>query len=350
MKQILALILCLIPAVHAAGEGYATPAEFGYPALSQEPPRYLIPALEREWNIPGQPPLRATLQGIKGKWGNNAVIILRTPSGRDRSVPAYALSDKELNTVHDWLKKNNFEEFETYREGTTLVRVHSVIPVGKEYHVSIILTDGSRIALRTNAQPANREYAIKQPVNAFQVTDATLEILRRHSTRKPENKPELPIASSIDEATLYAATHDVDIAVFYLNHRGSATDLAFRHYLSNKPEQVARWAQHFVFLMAYSDEHGMYPAECHDGEFTLNLTHSFHGSHAVNLCNTSSMLTQLRLAWLNNTSHLSYVLYTHNKRSGNPYQQKFTTGIRSGMALVDSMLKLSDDAFRLFGH
>ena len=350
MKRILTLILSLLPLAHAAGGGYATPAEFGYPALSLEPAQHLIPAPEREWSIPGQPPLRATLQGIKGKWGNDAIIILRPPSGRDRSVPAYALSDEDLQTVNDWLKKNNFEEFETYREGISLVRVHSVIPVGKEYHVNLILTDGSRLSLRTNAQPANREYALKQPVSAFQVTDSTLEILRCHSTRKPENKPELPIATTVDEAVLYAATHDTGIAVFYLNRRGGAIDQAFRHYLANKPELVARWAQHFVFLMAYCDEHGMYPAECHDGAFTLSLTHGFLGSHAVNLCNTSSELTHIRLAWLNNTHSLNYVLHMHNQRSGNPYQQKFTTGTQSGVTMVDSMLKLRDDAFHLFGH
>ena len=77
MKRILTLILSLLPLAHAAGGGYATPAEFGYPALSLEPAQHLIPAPEREWSIPGQPPLRATLQGIKGKWGNDAIIIFR---------------------------------------------------------------------------------------------------------------------------------------------------------------------------------------------------------------------------------------------------------------------------------
>lgn len=350
MKQLFALILSLLTVAQAAGGGYATPAEFGYPALSQEPPRYLAPAEEREWHISGMQPLCATLQGIKGKWGNEATVILRTPSGRNRSVPAHALSNADLDAVSDWLKKNNFEEFETYREGTSLVHVHSVIPVNKEYHVNLIMTDGSRITLRTNAQPANREYAIRQPRDAFQVTDATLEMLRRHSTRTPENKPELPIASTIDEAMLYAATHDVSIAVFYLNRRGGAIDLAFRHYLANKPELVARWAQHFVFLLVYSDERGMYPAECHDGALTLALTHGFTGTHVVNLCNTNTELAQIRNAWLSNTSLLGYVVYLHNERSGNPYQQKFTTRNHTGFAMTESMLQLRDNAFHLFGH
>lgn len=350
MKHILALILSLLPMVQAAGGGYATPAEFGYPPLSQEPARYLIPATEREWHISGQPPLRATLQGIKGKWGNRAIIVLRTPSGRDRSFAAYSLSDEDLDAVSDWLKKNNFEEFETHREGTTLVHVHSVIPVGKEYHVSLIMTDGSRITLRTNTLPANREYAIKQPRNAFQVTDSTLEMLRRHSARKPENKPELPIASTMDEAMLYAATHDAGIAVFYLNRRGGAVDLAFRHYLANKPELVAQWAQHFVFLLAYCDERGMYPPECHDGALTLALTHGFTGTHEVNLCNTNTELAQIRNAWLKNTANLGYVAYLHNERSGNPLQQKFTTRNHVGSAMTESLLRLRDDAFHLFGH
>lgn len=350
MKRLLALMLSLLPVAHAAGGGYATPADFGYPPLSLEPPQYLTPATEREWRITGQPPLRATLQGIRGKWGNEAIIILRTPSGRDRAVPAYALSNADLDAVSDWLKENHFEEFETFREGTSLVHVHSVIPVGKEYHVNLIMTDGSRIALRTNAEPANREYAIKQPRNAFQVTDTTLEMLRRHSARKPENKPELPIATSVDEATLYAATHDVGIALFHLNRRGGAIDLAFRRYLANKPELVAQWAQHFVFLMAYSDEHGIYPAECHDGDFTLALTHGFQGTHEVELCNTSSLHAQLRLAWLSNTTCLGFIVYLHNKRSGNPYQQKFTTCNHSGIVTVDGMLRLLDNQFHLFGH
>lgn len=350
MKHFLVLLLCLLPVAHAADGGYATPADFGYPPLSLEPPQYLSPATEREWHITGQPALRATLQGIRGRWGNEATIILRTPSGRDRAVPAYALSNADLDAVSDWLKKNNFEEFETFREGTSLVHVHSVIPVGKEYHVNLIMTDGSRIALRTNAEPANREFAIKQPPNAFQVTDATLEMLRRHSQRKPENKPELPIASSIDEATLYAATHDVGIAHFLLNRRGGAIDLAFRHYLANKPELVARWAQHFVFLIAYSDEQGMYPAECHDGDLTLALTHGFQGTHPVELCNTSSLHNKLRLAWLTNTSSLGFTVYLHNRLSGNPYQRKINTVNHGGNVSVDSMLRLRDNQFNLFGH
>lgn len=350
MKRILALILSLMPSIYAADGGFATPQEFGYPALSAEPPQYLIPADERAWHISGQPPLRATLQGISGKWGNRAFVILRTASGRTRKVAAYALSDDDIATVSDWLKKNNFEDFETYREGSTPVHVHSVIPLRNEYHVNLIMTDGSRYTLRTNAQPVNREFAIKQPVNAFQVTDATLEMLRRHIGRKPTNKPELPIASDPDEAMLYAATHDVGIAVFYLNRRGSAIDQAFRYYLAHKPEVVAMWAQHFVFLMVYCDDRGMYPPECHAGALTLSLTHGFLGTHEVNLCNTNFELAQIRNAWLTNTNSLGFVVYNHNNRSGNPHQQKFTTSSTVGGVMIDSMLRLRDDQFSLFGY
>ena len=61
MKHFLVLLLCLLPVAHAADGGYATPADFGYPPLSLEPPQYLSPATEREWHITGQPALRATL-------------------------------------------------------------------------------------------------------------------------------------------------------------------------------------------------------------------------------------------------------------------------------------------------
>ena len=350
MKQLLILLLALLPVVHAAGGGFATPAEFGYPPLTLEPPQHLIPAGEREWCIAGQPPLRAKLRGIKGRWGNQSTVILRTPSGRDLSVPAQALSDADLESVSDWLKKNNFEEFETYREGTSLVRVLSVIPLREDYHVDLVLTDGSRIALRTSSKSVNREYAIRWPLDAFWVTDSTLEMLRRHIGRKPAGKPELPIATTTDEAMLYAAMHDVGIAVLYLNRRGSAIDLAFRRYLAGKPELVAQWAQHFVFLLAYEDERGMDPTECHNNALTQTLVHSFEGTSANGHSDTSHALMGIRLAWLSNTNYLAYRVHLHNMRSGNPHQQKFTTREQSGSASIEKMLNLRDDAFRLFGH
>ncbi len=351
MRHIFALLLLsLQPLLQAAGGGYATPADFGYPALSLEPQQYLIPAVEREWHISGLAPMRATLQGIKGKWGNRAIVILRTPSGRNISTAAFSLSDTDIEAVSNWLKKNEFIDFATHREGSTMARIHSVIPVGKEYHVNLIMTDGSRHALRTNTQPVNAEYARKHATSTYQVTDSTLELLRSHVGKKSEGRPALPIATSVDEAQLYATLNDVGIAVFYLNRRGGAADLAFRHYLAHKPELVAQWAQHFVFLMAYCDERGMYPPECHEGELTISLTHGTTGTHATNLCNTNTELAQIRNAWLHNTTYLGYVTHLHNVRFGNPSQQKFTTQSHVGNAGVESMLQLRDKVFNLFGY
>ncbi len=350
MRRLFALLLSLPQLLHAASGGFATPAEFGYSPLSQEPAQYLIPAVEREWHISGRRPLRATLCGIRGKWGNRAIVILRTPSGRNISLAAYSLSDADLQAVSDWLKKNEFIDFETHREGSNPARIHSVIPVGKEYHVNLIMTDGSRQAVRTNTTPVNPDFARRQPTSTFKVTDTTLEILRSHVGKKPSGKPELPIATTVDEAMLYAATHDVGIAVFFLNRRGSAIDLAFRHYLANKPDMVAQWAEHFVFLLAYADDNGMYPQECHDAQLTLSLTHGTTGTHETNLCNTNTELAQLRNAWLHNTNLLCYVTYLHNMRFGNPAQQKFTTKSNTGIAMPESLLRLRDNEFKLFGH
>lgn len=350
MRILFVLLLSLLPLVQAAGGGFATPAEFGYAPPSQEPPQYLIPAVEREWLISGRPPLRATLSGIRGKWGNRAIVVLRTPSGRNISVAAYSLSDDDIDAVGEWLKKNEFIDFETHRQGSNPARIHSVIPVGKEYHVNLIMTDGSRQTLRTNSTPINPEYARRQPTATFQVTDRTLEVLRQHIGKKPAAKPELPIAATVDEAMLYAATHDVGIAVFFLNRRGSAIDLAFRHYLTHKPELVAQWAEHFVFLLAYADDNGMYPPECHEAQLTLSLTHGTTGTHETNLCNTNTELAQLRNAWLHNTNLLCYVTYLHNMRFGNPAQQKFTTKSNTGIAMPESLLRLRDNEFKLFGH
>lgn len=352
MKRIFLLLSMLGQVLAADAGGFASAAEFQYPSPGLEPPQLLSPAAERTWSPAGMEPFRAELLGFYGEWGNDAIIMLRTPSGRRVEYDVSSLSDADIDSIREWIKLNSFENFETYREGKQLVRILSVVPLrdGKSYFVRLVLSNGTCYALKTNCQPMNEHEAQQQMDDRFKVTNDTLEILKRYALRKPETAPVLPIVTSTDDALLYSSLHRVGIVVLYLNRRGSAVDEAFRQYLTAHPEWVAQWAGQFVFMLAYADEKGGYPPQCHANEMRLHFLHQVLPSNMKPPVYTGDATQRISNATLVNNQQISYVVYYHHFLNGNPYQRSKRSGVINGSVFCQRLLQPRQDEFNFYSY
>lgn len=352
MKRLITLTFCLLPlTAMGAGEGGFAPAtDFGYPAPQLTETSSTTHATERVWHPAGEKPLRATVKGIRGLWGNNAIVILRTPTGRMKEYAASTLAEKDLQAVRNWMQENNYEPFETYQAGKTMVRIRNVVPLRNEYHVSLVMENGLSCTLKTNKHPVHRDKALQMANVTTCVTDETLALLQRHAEKKPGGTPSLPIVTSADDALLYAATHGCDIVVMYLNRRGSAIDEAFRHYLAKHPELVSRWGAGFVFLMAYADEHGNYPPHCHRDIMRLHYLHRSEGDHNPPPINTTAATIHMELARQENTQHVSYSVFSHRFVSGSPHIHGFRSNTDSGTVFYQRLYKGGTDEFKFWGR
>ena len=352
MKYLL-LIVCMLGQVLAMDcGGFASPADFQYPAPCQGIPQLLKPAAERTWTPVGSQPFRAELLGFYGDWGNDATIILRTPSGRRVEYDISSLSDDDIVSIREWIKLNAFENFETYREGKQLVRILSVVPLrdGKSYFVRLVLSNGTCYALKTNCQPMSEHEARQQMDDRFKVTDCTLEMLKRYAALKPEDSPVLPIVTTTDDALLYSSLHRVGIVVLYLNRRGSAEDEAFRQYLAAHPEWVAQWAGQCVFMLAYADENGAYPPQCHANEMRLHFLHQVMPTSTKSPVYTGDATKCISNATFANNQQISYVVYYHHFLNGNPYQRANRCGVISGSVFYQRLLQARQDEFNFYSH
>ncbi len=339
MKHLLMLIGCV---------GAALAAEFRCVEGTVTPPQFLTPSEERTWTPAGERPFRAKLQGIQGEWGNEAAVILCTPTGRRLEYAAYTLSDADLDVVRTWLKANSFESFETYREGKQLVRILSVVPLRDSYYVRLVLSNGNCYALKTNLKPMTATEARVQVDDRFKVTNATLEMLQRYAACKTEEAPVLPVVTSVDDALLYAALHRVGIVVMYLNRRGSAVDVAFRQYVEAHPEWVNRWEKQFVFMLMYADDNGLYSPKCHEDTMRLYYAYNVVSEHTKYPFHSEAATAGLRNATLHNTQQVNYAVFYHHVLNGNPYQRRAQKGMLSGSVFADRLFNARQDEFNFY--
>ena len=276
MKHLFAILLMLSGLATADNGGFARAAEFGAPRLNLSEPKYISPSPEREWKPAGEPPLRAVLLRIEGEWGNNARVVLRSPLGRIVRVPARALSDADLDAVEQWMRDNEFITLDTYKHGSHKVRLISAFErTGFSfglYKVRFARPDGSIHTWSTN----NREVF---PVELREGTTGPVYMPPESSSRiteflkKQQLRPNEPLLIAEDEyeAMAYSAMHGLNINIIYLNRRGSATDVAFRHYLETHPYAGAHWNNRHVFLLVYSGDDGRLSGEVQQAITTLML-------------------------------------------------------------------------------
>lgn len=279
MKRLLLLILATVSLNAAANDGgFATAKEFGSPKLELTAPEPMLPTPLRQWNVAGERPFLAQLTGISGKWGKNATISLRTPTGRVLRIPAQHLSDKDLQTIRDYMQAEHFVQLHTYRYGTLDVKLLSVRRLSKEeLLLEVLALDGTRHFMRANAEPWQEEYARKVQYNETivmqeETRNMLLQQLNLHAKPQTKHTP-LPVAENAMEALTYAALRELSVVVITMGPRGCKADVHFRRYLNEHPEAAGIWAQQYVFLIAYTDSTGTLPPTCCRELAQLNCHH-----------------------------------------------------------------------------
>lgn len=289
MTRLLPIILAILtlPLCRAADSPYARAEEFGYPRLQLQAAEHISPAPMRTWHPAGEPPLQAVPVSMSGTWGKEAVITLRTPTGRTMEVSAQALSDADLDAVRGWLAQNEMMPIRTRAHGDYTARILEV-----SYTAGVKMTgsgpqpcsdkellmlrfatpDGTVYSRICHAKPLN-DSELQQARRAGKISSdvwvlheethrALLRHLQEPSPATPTTTP-LPIADNLPEALACAALRDVSIVYLTLGPRGCAADTALRTYLSRHPEAAATWAQRHVFLIAYRDAQGKLPEQCY---------------------------------------------------------------------------------------
>lgn len=262
MKRFLFIIstcfLMLCGMMQAQDGGFAKAAEFGAPRLSLNSPPYLKPGDMRTWQLPSGP-LHAAVVAIRGEWGRNAMVQLRTADGLQLVVPARNMSESDLDAVRQWLAGNEFTELETLRHGKVLCKIQAVTELNTyTLMVHLVQPDGMLRhwpMYRKTIEPGQRFDARPVPV-----TQQTLDLLHEHLRRQKTLEPApLAIAESVQEAAACAAIRGQSVVVLFLNQRGSKTDTNFRNYLKRHPYAAAHLSRRHVFLLAYKGEDGTYP-------------------------------------------------------------------------------------------
>ncbi|MBQ3217826.1 MAG: hypothetical protein IJB33_03025 [Akkermansia sp.] len=293
MKQFFAIILCSLALCRAEDAPYATPEEFGSVPLQLQAAEHIIPTDLRPWQIAGQPPLRAALVRMQGKWGKDARVTLRTSTGRTIELPVTALSDADLEAVRSWMQQNQFITIRTLRHGDHTARLLSVsytaasqvnsngsltLNPGKRYMlVRMAMQDGTILNRICVAEPLKSEAEIRnQSAGVWVLQEETRLNLLRYMQEHPQpSQPEpLPIAANLPEALACAALRDVSIVYITLGPRGCEADKALRRYMKEHPEAGAIWAQRHVFLISYRDSQDKLPRQCLHDIRELNWHHA----------------------------------------------------------------------------
>lgn len=288
MKHCIFLIICAFSLCLADNATYATPKEFGVEPLKLQAAEHVLPSPMRQWHISGEPPLRAALVRMQGKWGKDAHITLRTPTGRRLELPATALSDADLDAVRGWLKQNNFTVIRTRFNGAPVqgeseftARILSVsyahgiamrndgpVPVSdrKFLQIRMVEQDGTLLTALCLAQPISDQDLHKEKRSGRLSKDiwvlheesrkTMLQFMEEHPL--PSTPAQLPLASSMPEALACAALRDVSLVCIIFRSRNCPAEQAFRRYLKEHPEAGAIWSQRHVFLIAYLDAAGKY--------------------------------------------------------------------------------------------
>ncbi len=262
MKNLLLLlIVCMLQGSFLHGfDHFARAEEFGAPRLDMSRQNYLQAAEEREWHVAGHAPIKATLTGINGEWGNRAQVIVTTPKGRKLNINITDISDADTDYVRQWYESNDFVTIKAFHRGSHPARIISAIYNQNGSHIIAIAakTDGELQTLYVPNCECNRVYA-QHHINTYAVEPKTLRVLREHADRVPPgDTPPLPVAENVNEAIAYSALRGTAIVVLFLNRRGSSLDKEFRRYISEHPDAVKRWSKHYVFLIAYCQENGYY--------------------------------------------------------------------------------------------
>lgn len=262
MKEILCIVpvflATLMPCVKA---DFASPSEFGATELELMPIFGARDTL-RHWGLRHTgDSLHATLQGIRGQWGKQATVILRTMRGRQVRVPVSALDDVSVDFLTQWLKQHEFEPIATQNHGTLYGKILAIYPgvLPEEFTLQLLAADG-----RVHSFPVTTRG--KPHSGVLMLTPAALERVKNWQQQHPQagvHAP-LPVAADTHEALVYSELRGLTTVVLFLGKRGSGKDMAFRHYLAQHPEAAAEWSNRFVFLLVYAEENGTYSPElCH---------------------------------------------------------------------------------------
>lgn len=257
-------ILCIIP-VFVAGlmsgvkADFASPCEFGAPEVELTPV-FGARDTQRHWGLryTGES-LHATLQCIRGQWGKQATVILRTMRGRQVRVPAGSLDDASVNFLTQWLKQHEFEPIETQNHGTLYGKILAIYPgvLPEEFTLQLLAADG-----RVHSWPVTT--GGKAHSGVLMLSPVALERVKNWQQQHPQAagmQVPLPVAKDTHEALVYSELRGLTTVVLFLGKRGSGKDMAFRHYLSQHPEAAAEWSNRFVFLLVYAEENGSYSPE-----------------------------------------------------------------------------------------
>ena len=282
MKYFITIISALLMICHAAHgfDSFARAEEFGAPRLEMTEQHYLAPAEERTWHPIAHTPLRATLAGIHGTWGNGAMVVLHTPKGRTIHAYITDLSDNDIEYVRSWYESNEFITIDAYFRGKYPARIVSAIYNENASAIIALVAkaDGKLQTLYVPNTEYSAEYASTNK-NWYTVSPATLKLLREHADRTPQgDTPPLNIAENVNEAVCYSALHHTAVVVLFLNRRGSSLDIAFRDYMRENPDAVKRWAKHYVFLVAYCREDGFYDEAIYN---QIHELRDLYGSHVL---------------------------------------------------------------------
>ena len=253
----------LLPPLTAAEGNYGTAEEFGSTPLSLTP--VFGTQQPRLWGR-GTEKVRATLQGIQGNWGRNAILQLRTPRHRNVRMPAAYMSDEDRQYVENWLTENGLEPLETSNMGTLYVRLLSAAPTALpgEMTLQFLNADGKVSSWLIDARPSPPGNKNKQRLS---LTPAGMERIKKWQQERvtADRDLPLPIAASPNEALVYSELRGVNAVILFLGQRGGAKDTAFRYYLTQHPNASAVWSNSYVFLLVYAEENGLYsPQTCRE--------------------------------------------------------------------------------------
>ena len=253
----------LLTPLTAAEGNYGTAEEFGSKPLSLSPT--FGTQQPRLWGR-GKEKIRASLQGIQGNWGRNAILQLRTPRNRNVRMPSAYLSDEDIQFVENWLAENKLETLQTSNMGTLYVRLISATPTALpgEMTLQFLNADGKVNSWLIEERPSPSDYKKKQRLSLTLAGMEQVKKWQQAGTAAEHNLP-LPIAASPNEALVYSELRGVNIVVLFLGQRGGAKDTAFRFYLQQHPNAATVWSNSYVFLLVYAEENGLYsPLTCRE--------------------------------------------------------------------------------------
>ncbi|MBQ3217820.1 MAG: hypothetical protein IJB33_02995 [Akkermansia sp.] len=256
------VLLHLLPQAHAAG-AFATAAEFGSPKLDIGPTELLVPSEMRSWKQRWAKPVVGSLVGLN-PYSSPLFGIFKSPEGKKISAALQTEDPEDGAVVKKWKEENRIVTLRFYAHPMRMVRILTAYttPKGDMIFAHIYDTMGETWVLPIPNKEVTPEFARSSPSSYYADPD-TLKLLREEAERvknTPAPERPLPVAESANEAVLYILQRGVSVVLLNLNRRGSTYDLAFRELLKDK-KLVSAWAQRHVFLIAYTDDNGLYHPE-----------------------------------------------------------------------------------------